>query len=269
MINAIINYTFMQNALIASVLAAVICGIIGVIVVEKKLVMMSGGIAHTAYGGVGLGYLLGFEPMIGALGSSVLAAFCIGTIKRRGGAGFDVAVAMFWSLGMALGIAFAAMAPGYMPDMTSYLFGNINSVTKQDISMMCLLISLVLLVVFAFFNDWKRYLFDSQFAGVRGMNTGLFEYALLVLVALTVVVLIRVAGIILVIALLAAPAATASLFTKKLHTRMLVAVGVGLVDVLGGLTLAYYSDIAAGASTIILSVAIYCIAFLAKRIIKR
>ncbi len=269
MINAIINYTFMQNAVIAAVMAAVICGIMGVIVVEKKLVMMSGGIAHTAYGGVGLGYLLGFEPIFGALGFSVLAAFGIGAIKRKGGAGFDVAVAMFWSLGMALGIAFAALAPGYMPDMTSYLFGNINSVTREDIGMMSILTALVLIVIFVFFNDWKRYLFDSQFSGVRGMNTALFEYALLVLIALTVVVLIRVAGIILVIALLAAPAATASLFTKRLGTRMAAAVGVGLLDVLGGLTVAYYLDIAAGATTIILSVAVYAVAFVVKKLIKK
>ena len=174
LIEAILKYSFMQHAVIASVLAAVVCGIVGVIVVEKKLVMMSGGIAHTAYGGVGLGYLLGFEPLYGALGFSVLAALGIGTIKRKKGAGFDVSVAMFWSLGMALGIAFAAMAPGYAPDMTSYLFGNINAVTRQDIVMMSALTVVVILVVLVFFNDWKRYLFDSQFAGVRGMNTALF-----------------------------------------------------------------------------------------------
>ena len=263
------NYAFMQNAVVAAVLAAVVCGIIGVVVVEKKLVMMSGGIAHTAYGGVGLGYLLGFEPILGALGFSVFAAFVIGAIKRKGGAAFDVAVAMFWSLGMALGIVFASATPGYMPDMTSYLFGNIISVTSTDLVMMAVLTALVLFAIFFFFNDWKRYLFDSQFAGVRGMNTAVFEYALLVIVALTVVVLIRVAGIILVIALLAAPAATASLFTKKLLSRMLCAVGIGLFDVLGGFTIAFYLDYAAGATTIILSVVVYIVAFAAKKIFSK
>lgn len=267
MLEAIINYSFMRNAVIAAVLAAIVCGIIGVIVVEKKLVMMSGGIAHTAYGGVGLGYLLGFEPLIGALGFAVLAAFGIGTIKRRGGAGFDVAVAMFWSLGMALGIAFASLAPGYMPDMTSYLFGNIISVTLADINIMLAMTAIVCLAVFVFFNDWKRYLFDSQFSGVRGMNTAVFEYALLVLVALTVVVLIRVAGIILVIALLAAPAATAGLFTGGLLSRIFTAIGVALFDVIAGLTAAYYFDIAAGAVIIVISVAVYGIAFAVKNLV--
>lgn len=267
MIYAVLNYSFMQNAVIASVLAAVVCGIIGVIVVEKKLIMMSGGIAHTAYGGVGLGYLLGFEPIFGALGFSVLAALGIGTIRRKGGAGIDVAVAIFWSLGMAMGIGFAGMAPGYMPDMTSYLFGNINYVTSGDVTMMLVLTVVVTAVVFIFFNDWKRYLFDSQFAGVRGMKTALFEYLLLVLVALSVVVLIRVAGIILVIALLAVPAATAALFTADLRSRIFAAVGVGLVNVLGGLTVAFYTDIPAGATTVILSALLYFVAFILKKIV--
>lgn len=269
MLEAILHYEFMQNAVLAAVLAAVICGIIGVIVVEKKLVMMSGGIAHTAYGGVGLGYLLGFEPIFGALGFSILAAFGIGFIHRRKGAGVDVAVAMFWSLGMALGIAFASMSSGYMPDMTSYLFGNINSVSRQDMTMMIVLTAIVLLVVLAFFNDWKRYLFDDGFASIRGMNTALFEYVLLVLIALTVVVLIRVAGIILVIALLTSPAATAALFTSNLRSRMLLSVGVGLINVLGGIVAAYYFDVAAGAAIIILSVLIYLIAFVVGKAIKR
>lgn len=267
MLEAILNYSFMQNAVAAVLLAAVVCGIIGVIVVEKKLVMMSGGIAHTAYGGVGLGYLFGFEPLLGALGFSVLAALGIGAIKRKGGAGFDVAVAMFWSLGMALGIVFAGLAPGYMPDMTSYLFGNIISVTRADLRLMLVMTVVVCVAVFMFFNDWKRYLFDGQFAAVRGMKTVVFEYALLILVALTVVVLIRVAGIILVIALLAAPAATSALFTKRLLSRIFTAIGFALLDVFAGFTAAYYLDVAVSASIIVISTAVYGFCFALKRVL--
>src|SRR5574344_249746 len=136
MISALFKYQFLQNAVIASVLASIICGIIGVIIIEKKLIMMSGGIAHTAYGGVGLGYLCGFEPMIGAVLFSVGAAFGIGAIKRRGGVNTDVIIALLWSTGMALGTAFIGFMDGYPPDMSSYLFGNILTVTKSDLIMM-------------------------------------------------------------------------------------------------------------------------------------
>ncbi|NLC78983.1 MAG: metal ABC transporter permease, partial [Ruminococcaceae bacterium] len=216
MIEAIFKYQFLQNALIACVLASVVCGIIGVIIVEKKLVMMSGGIAHTAYGGVGLGYLIGVEPMLCAVGFSVLAALGIGGVKRRGKANADVIIALFWSVGMALGIAFIGFMKGYPPDMNSYLFGNILTVTKSDLVMMAALVAVVALIIIIFFNQWKTYLFDEELAKIIGMNTAFLEYLLLILIALTVVVLIRVAGIILVLALLTAPAATAGMITHNL-----------------------------------------------------
>lgn len=150
MIKALLEYQFLQNALIAGILASVVCGIIGVIIIEKKLVMMSGGIAHTSYGGVGLGYLLGFEPIIGAFIFSVCAAFGIGYIKRKGYTRSDVVIGLFWSLGMALGILFIALMPGYPPDLSSYLFGSILSVTKADLYLMICLTLIVMIIIIAF-----------------------------------------------------------------------------------------------------------------------
>ncbi len=257
MISALFEYQFMQNAFIASILASIVCGIIGVIVVEKKLVMMSGGIAHTAYGGVGLGYLLGFEPIIGAFLFSVSAALGIGAIKRRGGVQSDVIIGLFWSLGMALGIVFIALMPGYPPDLNSYLFGNILSVTKADLYLMIILSFLVVFIVIALFNDWKAYLFDEEFASIIGIKTVFLEYLLLVLVAMTVVVLIRVAGIILVLALLTAPSAMASIFSKRLKSRMIFAVIFGVFFCISGLWISYKLNIASGACIVILSVVCY------------
>ncbi|NLF80274.1 MAG: metal ABC transporter permease, partial [Clostridia bacterium] len=194
MIEAILNYQFMQNAIISCLLASLVCGMIGVIIVEKNMLMLSGGIAHTAYGGVGLGYLLGFEPIWGAVGFSVAAAFGIGFVKRHGGGGADVMIAMFWSLGMALGIVFIGLAPGYQPNISSYLFGNILSVTRGDLLLMAGLALIITCLVIVFFNNWQAYLFDEEFAHIIGLRTVLFEYLLLVIVALTVVVLIRMAG---------------------------------------------------------------------------
>lgn len=261
MIHALLEYQFMQNAFMASLLASIVCGVIGVIVVEKKLVMLSGGIAHTAYGGVGLGYLLGFEPIIGAFLFSITAAVGIGAIKRKGGVQADIIIGLFWSLGMALGIVFIAMMPGYPPDLNSYLFGNILSVTQADLYLMILLTLPVLFIILSLFNVWKAYLFDEEFASIIGIKTAFLEYVLLILVAMTVVVLIRVAGIILVLALLTAPAAMASFFSKKLKNRMLLAVLFGAFFCISGLWISYELNIASGACIIIISVASYFFAY--------
>jgi zinc transport system permease protein len=261
MIEALFKYQFLQNALLSGFLASVVCGIIGVIIVEKKLVMMSGGIAHTAYGGVGLGYLMGFEPIIGAFIFSICAALGIGYINRKGGARSDVVIGLFWSLGMALGILFVALMPGYPPDLSSYLFGSILSVTKTDLYLMSILAVIVILVIVILYHDWKAYLFDSEFATVIGIKTTILEYLLLVLVAMTVVVLIRVVGIILAIALLTAPAATAGLLTSNFKNRIICSIVLGNIFCIAGLWLSYKLNIASGATIVILSVLCYLVLY--------
>ena len=261
MIQALSEYQFLQNAFAASLLASIVCGIIGVIIVEKKLVMMSGGIAHTAYGGVGLGYFFGFEPIIGAFLFSIAAALGIGTIKRKGGVQADILIGLFWSLGMAFGIVFIALMPGYPPDLNSYLFGNILSVTQADLILMLIVTALVLAVVVVLFNAWKAYLFDEEFASIIGVKTVFLEYLLLVLVAMTVVVLIRVAGIILVLALLTAPAAMAGLFSKQLKNRMLLAVLFGAFFSISGLWVSYGLNIPSGACIVMIAVACYFLTY--------
>ncbi len=269
MFEALKNYQFLQNAVVACVLASVICGIIGVVIVEKKLVMMSGGIAHTAYGGVGLGYLLGFEPIYGALGFSMIAAFAIGFFKKKGGAHSDIIIALFWSLGMALGITFIGFMPGYPPDMNSYLFGNILTVTRKDILMMGVVMVVVLTLIVVLFNDWKVFLFDSEYSSIMKVRTNFLEYLMLFMIALTVVVLIRVAGIILVIALLTAPAATAGMVSKNLKNRMIISSILGIIICLCGLSISYKYNIASGATIIILAVATYFAVYLVTHILSR
>jgi zinc transport system permease protein len=257
MIEALFEYQFLQNAVISGIFASLVCGIIGVIIIEKKLVMMSGGIAHTSYGGVGLGYLLGFEPIIGAFIFSLCAALGIGYIKRKSGARFDVLIGLFWSLGMALGIVFIALMPGYPPALGSYLFGSILSVTKTDLYLIAALSVIVTLVIVSLFNHWKAYLFDEEFASIAGIRTAFFEYLLLILVAMSVVVLIRVVGIILVMALLTAPAAAAGLLTHNLKNRMIYSSLLGCVFCFAGLWISYEMNVASGAAIVVLSVLCY------------
>lgn len=264
MIKAIFEYQFLQNAFIASILASIVCGIMGVIIIEKKLVMMSGGIAHTSYGGVGLGYLIGFEPIIGAFLFSICAALGIGYIKRKSSTRSDVVIGLFWSLGMALGILFVALMPGYPPDLSSYLFGSILSVTKANLYLMISLTFIVIFVIVLLFNDWKAYLFDEEFASIIGIKTVFLDYLLLVLIAMSVVVLIRVVGIILVIALLTAPAATAGILTSNLKKRMIYSVLLGNVFCIAGLWISYVINIASGAVIVIVSVIFYLLAYIVR-----
>lgn len=269
MIRAIFEYQFLQNAIYAGILASIVCGIIGVIIVEKKLVMMSGGIAHTSYGGVGLGYLFGFEPIIGAFIFSICAALGIGYIKRKGITKSDVVIGLFWSLGMALGILFIAIMPGYPPDLSSYLFGNILSVTKSDLYLITGLTIFVVIVIVALFNSWKVYLFDEEFAFIIGIKTTLLEYLLLVLIAMTCVALIKVVGIILVLALLTAPAATASILTANFKKRMINAIFLGNIFCILGLCISYYMNVASGAVIVVISVIGYFTCYLIKMIVTK
>lgn len=266
MLEALIEYSFMRNALLAGILASIICGVIGVIITEKKLLIMSGGIAHTAYGGVGLGYLLGFEPILGAGLFSVAAAFIIGRVRRKNTANSDIIISLLWSLGMALGIAFTGMMTGYPPDMNSYLFGNILSVRKLDIYIMLPLTLIILLTITVLFNDWKAFLFDSDFAKINGIKTTFLEYLLLILTALSIVSLIKVVGIILVIALLSAPAACAAQLSKTFKSRITIAVLLSTAFCIAGITLSYYLGIASGAAIVFVSVIFYFILLMLKKL---
>ncbi|HPE68825.1 MAG TPA: metal ABC transporter permease [Thermotogota bacterium] len=252
MFEALFSYGFLQNAFWSVLLASVVCGIVGTIIIQKHWVMMSGGIAHTAFGGIGMGYFFGFEPILGALLFASGSSVAIAAIKRHTNTGTDTLVGMLWALGMAAGILFISFTPGYPPDMASYLFGDILTVTPTDLWMMLVLASFVVVSIFSFFNMWKSFLFDEEYAFVSGLPTAFLEYFLFFLVALTVIVLIRVVGIILVIAMLTAPSAIAGLFSKDLRLTMVLAGGIGMVGGIAGLWLSYTFDLASGATIILL-----------------
>ena len=264
MIETILKYNFLQNAIMAAVLASIACGVIGVYIMEKKLVMMSGGIAHTAFGGIGLGYFLKVEPIFTALGVSVIAALAVAAIKRKAMTDSDLLIGMFWSLGMALGVVFIAMTPGYPPDIASVLFGNILAVSRSDLRLILGLDILVLATVYAFFQAFKAYIFDEEFASVAGVPVRALEYLMYVLVAVTVVVMIRVVGIILVIALLTAPPAIAKQFTYDMKKIMALSVLLGIGFCFTGLWVSYTVRLASGASIVMVAVGAYALVSLVR-----
>lgn len=249
----ILSYEFMRNALTVGFLASISCGVIGTYVVIKRIVFISGGISHTAYGGIGIGYFLGINPMIGALGFTILSAIGMGIVSHKSAQRSDTLIGVMWAVGMALGIIFVKLSPGYTTDLMSYLFGNILVVPTTDIWLLLILNIIILITVFFLYEEFKVAAFDEEFAEAAGLNVRVLNLVLLVLIALTVVVLIRAVGIILVIALLTIPAAAAGRFTNSVKRMMLIAVILGMLFSSGGLFLSYIFDLPSGATIILLA----------------
>ncbi len=247
------QFEFMRNALVAGLLASVACGIVGVYVVVKKIVSMSGSIAHASFGGIGLGYLLKFNPVLGAMLFALLSALTMGLVARRTKLPEDTAIGILWALGMALGVIFIGLSAGYAPDLMSYLFGNILTVPASDIYLMAALDVIIVALVIAFYKEFLLLSFDEEFGTVVGMPVDGLYLLLLCMVALTVVVLIRVVGMILVIAMLTFPAALARQFTHDIRKMMLLAVVFGMLFTFGGLWISYALNLASGATIILLS----------------
>ncbi|MFC1753723.1 metal ABC transporter permease [Thermoproteota archaeon] len=255
----LLHYTFMQNAFLAAFLASIACGIIGSYVVVKRIAFISGGIAHTAFGGIGLGYLLGINPIIVMIPFSFCSALLIGVLSKKSKIEEDSAIGMIWAAGMALGILFIGLSPGYTPDLFSYLFGNILTVPQSDLWIMVCLNSLIISAVLIFYKSFLALCFDEEFAFTRGIPTFTFYLLLLGLTALTIVILMRIVGIILVISLLTIPASIARQFTKNLKLMMFFATLISMILTSGGLLISYYLDLPSGASIILLSVSTYLI----------
>jgi zinc transport system permease protein len=270
MIGEALTYPFFQRALAAGLLAAVSCGVIGTLVVVRRSASISGGLSHAAFGGVGLGFLLGFEPLLGALGFGLASALGVGVAELRLRQGLDTLIAMMWAVGMALGIVFVSLAPGPAPDLLGYLFGNILFVRPGFLLVVAALDVLVLAVVAGGFRRLRAAAFDEEFSRVIGIPVDALFLLLLTLVALTVVVLIRVVGVILVIALLTIPAAVARHWTERLDRMMAVAVGVGAASIVAGLFLTYGLsagfdvDVPTGPCIILLAAAVYGISALTR-----
>ena len=264
-----LQYQFMQNALAAGLLASIACGIVGVYVVVKKVVFISGGIAHASFGGIGLGYLAGINPVLGAMVFAVASSLGIGLVTRRTRLPEDTAIGILWAMGMALGIIFIGLAPGYAPDLFSYLFGNILTVPFFDLMLMLTLDVVIIALVVLLYKEFLYLSFDEEFSTVSGVPTEGLYLLLLGMIALTVVVLIRVVGIILVIALLTIPAALARQFTYSLKKMMLLAILAGIVFTFSGLWISYVLNLASGATIILVSGTVLFISFGLNRLRRR
>jgi zinc transport system permease protein len=257
MLEALLNYDYMRYALIAGLLASVGCGIVGTYVAVKKMTFISGGVSHASFGGIGLGFYLGINPVLGALIFALASALGMGLVTRKTKLPEDAAIGMMWVIGMALGIVFIDLTPGYAPDPSSYLFGNILLVPFSDLITMLVLDAVIISVVVLLYKEFLAVSFDEEFGTTVGVPAGVLYFVLLCLIALTVVILIRVVGIILIIALLTMPPAMARQFTYDLKKMMVLSVLFGAVFTLGGLWLSYEFDVASGATIILFGGALF------------
>ena len=251
------NYTFFQHALLGSLFASIACGIIGTYIVTRRLVFISGGITHASFGGIGIGLYTGISPILGAAIFSVLSAFGVEWLSKRKDMREDSAIAVFWTFGMAIGIIFSFLAPGFTPDLSAFLFGNILTITLTDIWMLVIL-SLFLILFFYFFLTPIIYIaFDREYARSQRIPVRLFEYILMMFIALTIVSCLRMIGIVLVISLLTLPQMTANLFTHSFKKIIFMSIGIGFISCSGGLLLSYQLQVPSGASIIFFSILVY------------
>ncbi len=256
----ILQYSFMQRAIVAGVLIGALCAIIGVYVILRGMAFMGAGIAHTSLGGVAIGILFGVNPIWSAVVFSILAGWGIATVTRRGHVKEDTAIGIIFASGMALGILIIGLTHSYQVDLLSYLFGSITAVTVQDVWTTIVVTILVLGCVFVLFKDLMFIIFDPEMAQVTGVPEGKLYYLLITMIALTIVISIKVVGIVLVSALIVTPAAAAFQLTESFKKMMGLSVIFGVGSTIGGLMISDWLAIAPGASIVLLATLIFAIA---------
>ena len=274
-----IEFDYLKRTVFAILLASIACGIIGSYVVARRQSYLIGAVSHSLLGGIGLARYLQiahgltwFSTIIGALLAAILSAIAISTLTLKNRMRQDTVLSAIWTLGVAVGISFIAITPGYSEDLTSYLFGSILLVSTEDLVIMAIMTIVIAITVLLFRNRFLALCFNEETLYLRGVSTAAVSFTLHLLVALTVVLLAQVVGIVLVLVLLVIPAATAAHFAKRMAMVMLWGTIFCLFFCYGGLIVSYQADWPVGATIVELAVATYliiaCIVALRRRSIK-
>ncbi len=257
---ALLELEFFRNALLAGALASVLCGVVGTFVVLKRLVSISGGVAHAAFGGLGAAYWAGLDPRLGAVVVAAASAVGLGFLDGRRARGQDAAIGVLWAVGMAVGLVFLHLTPGYAPNLLGFLFGNILMVSSADL-WLALGADVVVLGLLALFGkELVAVAFDEECARLQGVPVRLYSILLLVLVALSVVVLLQLVGIVLVIALLTIPPLVAQRLARSLAATVATSIAIGLALTTGGLLISYRLDLPSGPTMVLLGAALLGVA---------
>jgi zinc transport system permease protein len=248
-----LQFEFMRNALLAGLLASIICGIMGTLVVVNRIVFLSGGIAHAAFGGIGLAFFFGWNYMAGTIGFSLLAALIMAAITLKAKHRADTIIGVIWAIGMAIGIIMLDLTPGYHVDVMSYLFGSILTVPDSDIWLMLGTGIATAGIVTFFYNDYLAMSYDEEFAQIRGIHVKPLYFLMIVMLAVGIVMVIQVVGLILVIALLTIPPYIAEKYSRSLVKMMLLSILLSALFTMTGLWLSYALDLTSGATIILVA----------------
>ena len=261
----LLEYTFFQNALLCTILIGVSCGLIGTYIVAKRMVFISGGITHASFGGLGLAYFLGLSPLFGAAVFALAAAFCILYLSDNKRFKEDSLIGIFWSAGMAIGVLFIYLTPGYAPNLLSYLFGNILTVTGEQV-LLSLLLCLVIIVFFAKFYRPLFYIaFDKEYSRTHFVALNGLEIGITALIALCIVLCMKLAGIILVISYLTMPQAIAGMFHKNFTKQLVWATIISCAGSVIGLFTSAVLKLPSGATIVLCFLLIFIVCYLWKR----
>ena len=269
-----IEFDYLKRTVLAILLASAACGVIGSYVVARRQSYLIGAVSHSLLGGIGLARYLQiahgltwFSTILGALFAAILSAIAISTLTLKNRMRQDTVLSAIWTLGVAVGVSFIAITPGYSEDLTSYLFGSILLVSKMDIAVMAAMTAAIAVTVLLFRNRFLTLCFNEETLALRGVSAAWTSFMLHLLIALTVVLLAQVVGIVLVLVLLVIPAATAAQFAKRISHVMLWGAVFCLLTCTGGLVASYEADWPVGATIVELAVAAYlvCAAIVAIR----
>lgn len=263
----ILSLQFMQYALLAGILVGFLSSYYGVFIVQRGLGFLGSGLAHAAFGGVALGVLLDQEPLWIAVPFTILVAVGITWVKDKTNLGGDTTIGIFFSVSMALGVIFIFLKRQYSSDAFNYLFGSILSVTLADIIVPAILI-LITLLLFPFWKRWAYSSFDRELAQADRIPVNLDDYLLSILIAVTIVVSIKVVGIVLIAAFLVIPPASARLVTKSFSRMTVASIIIGVSTALIGLWISYYLDVPSGATIILLQASVFFLVMIFRNLIK-
>jgi len=265
--SSIFQYGFIVKGLLGAIFASITAGLAGTYVVSKRMVFLSGGITHASFGGIGIGYFLGINPVIGAAVFGILSALGVEYLSVRQKIREDSAIGILWAFGMAIGIIFIYLTPGYTPNLMSYLFGSILTVSHADIVALGIM-SVILILYFGVFYRTILYIsFDEVFARTYSSYVDVFKYITTSLIALTIVLNIRMAGVVLVISLLTIPPNIAMLFTRVYFKIVIWSVIAGFIGTSAGYAISYFAGIPVGATIIFTLVIIWVLAKMASLLI--
>ncbi len=265
MIPEALSSPFMQKALLAGVLVSLLTGLISTFVVLRKMSFVGAGISHAAFGGVAIGFYAGINPLLAAVAYAIVVAIGIETTAKKGRISEDVSIGIFYSISMAIGIALVSLSKSYNIDLFGYLFGNILAITGDEIILTLVTSAAVIAVILSFLKELFLITYNEELARVSGIRVNFLNVLFLIALSISIIVSIRIVGIIMVSALLVIPGATARLFAKGLRSMIALSCTAGLISVIAGLVLSYRYDIAPGAGIVLTSAVIFFISMILKK----